>query len=82
MEAFRGSGAVLARLMIILLVEKTSRVRRAGARKANIRLRCIALGTGFYDQSAFTKQFRRRLNAVPTAYRRQYRRPPPRADLT
>jgi PAS domain S-box-containing protein len=34
----------------------------------------IALRTGFYDQSYFTKHFRRQMGATPTAYRRQYRR--------
>jgi PAS domain S-box-containing protein len=37
----------------------------------------IAIGVGFYDQSCFTKQFRRRLGVTPTTYRRRYRRRPP-----
>lgn len=34
----------------------------------------IALRTGFYDQSYFTKHFRRQMGATPTAYRRKYHR--------
>lgn len=34
----------------------------------------IALQTGFYDQSYFTKHFRRQTNLAPTAYRRKYGR--------
>ena len=34
----------------------------------------IALRTGFYDQSYFTKQFQRRQGLTPTAYRKKYRR--------
>jgi PAS domain S-box-containing protein len=34
----------------------------------------IALRVGFYDQSCFTKQFRRQMGATPTAYRRKYHR--------
>jgi PAS domain S-box-containing protein len=34
----------------------------------------IALRVGFYDQSSFTKQFRRQMGATPTAYRRKYHR--------
>jgi PAS domain S-box-containing protein len=34
----------------------------------------IALSTGFYDQSYFTKHFRRQMGVTPTAYRRKYRR--------
>lgn len=34
----------------------------------------IALQTGFYDQSYFTKQFYRRMGETPSAYRRKYRR--------
>ena len=34
----------------------------------------IALRIGFYDQSCFTKQFRRQMGATPTAYRRKYHR--------
>jgi PAS domain S-box-containing protein len=41
----------------------------------------IALRTGFYDQSYFTKHFRRQTSATPTAYRRKYRRAmPPTLD--
>jgi transcriptional regulator GlxA family with amidase domain len=36
----------------------------------------IALQTGFYDQSYFTKHFRRQMGATPTAYRRKYQRKP------
>jgi PAS domain S-box-containing protein len=41
----------------------------------------IALRTGFYDQSYFTKHFRRHKGATPTAYRRKYRRGLPRLQL-
>lgn len=34
----------------------------------------IALRTGFYDQSYFTKHFRRQMGTTPTAYRRVYGR--------
>ena len=34
----------------------------------------IALRVGCYDQSCFTKQFRRQMDMTPTAYRRKYRR--------
>jgi len=34
----------------------------------------IALRVGFYDQSYFTKQFRRQMGTTPTAYRRKYHR--------
>ena len=34
----------------------------------------IALRVGFYDQSCFTKLFRRQMGATPTAYRRKYHR--------
>ena len=34
----------------------------------------IALRTGFYDQSYFTKHFRRQMGMTPTAYRRKYHR--------
>jgi AraC-like DNA-binding protein len=34
----------------------------------------VALQTGFYDQSCFTKHFRRHLRMTPLAYRREYRR--------
>ena len=34
----------------------------------------IAIRTGFYDQSYFTKQFRRQMGATPSAYRREYQR--------
>lgn len=34
----------------------------------------IALRTGFYDQSYFTKHFRRQMGTTPAAYRRKYRR--------
>ena len=34
----------------------------------------IALRTGFYDQSYFTKHFRRQMGMTPTGYRRKYRR--------
>lgn len=34
----------------------------------------IALRTGFYDQSYFTKHFRRQMGATPKEYRRRYRR--------
>jgi AraC-like DNA-binding protein len=33
----------------------------------------IAVGCGFYDQSYFTKQFRRQFAQTPTAYRERYR---------
>lgn len=33
----------------------------------------IAVGCGFYDQSYFTKQFRRQFDQTPTAYRERYR---------
>ncbi|HBO43206.1 MAG TPA: AraC family transcriptional regulator, partial [Planctomycetaceae bacterium] len=33
----------------------------------------IALDTGFYDQSYFSKQFRRRMGISPHAYRQRYR---------
>jgi PAS domain S-box-containing protein len=36
----------------------------------------IALSTGFYDQSYFTKHFRRQMGMTPSAYRRKYRRMP------
>ena len=36
----------------------------------------IALQTGFYDQSYFTKHFRRQLGMTPTTYRRKYHRDP------
>ena len=35
----------------------------------------IGLCTGFYDQSDFTKRFRRQMGMTPTAYRRKYHRP-------
>lgn len=34
----------------------------------------IALRTGFYDQSYFTKHFRRQMGITPTTYRRKYQR--------
>ncbi len=34
----------------------------------------IALRVGCYDQSCFTKQFRRQMGTTPTAYRRKYHR--------
>ncbi len=34
----------------------------------------ISLRVGFYDQSCFTKLFRRQMGATPTAYRRKYHR--------
>ena len=34
----------------------------------------IALSTGFYDHSYFTRHFRRQMGTTPTAYRRKYRR--------
>jgi transcriptional regulator GlxA family with amidase domain len=34
----------------------------------------IALRTGFYDQSYFTKHFRRQMGTTPTGYRRKYHR--------
>jgi PAS domain S-box-containing protein len=34
----------------------------------------IALRTGFYDQSYFTKHFRRQMGMTPTAYRQKYHR--------
>jgi PAS domain S-box-containing protein len=34
----------------------------------------IALRTGFYDQSYFTKHFRRQMGVTPRAYRQKYRR--------
>jgi PAS domain S-box-containing protein len=37
----------------------------------------IALRTGFYDQSYFTKHFRRQMSMTPTAYRRKYQREMP-----
>ena len=36
----------------------------------------IAQATGFYDQSYFTKHFRRRMKLTPTAYRQAYRTAP------
>ena len=33
----------------------------------------IALRTGFYDQSYFTKHFRRQMQTTPSSYRRKYR---------
>jgi PAS domain S-box-containing protein len=36
----------------------------------------IALRTGFYDQSYFTKHFKRQVGITPTAYRRQYQDAP------
>jgi PAS domain S-box-containing protein len=36
----------------------------------------ISLRVGFYDQSCFTKHFRRQMGKTPTAYRREYRRAP------
>jgi AraC-like DNA-binding protein len=33
----------------------------------------IAQQAGFYDQSYFTKQFRKQMGLTPSAYRRQYR---------
>ena len=41
----------------------------------------IALRVGSYDQSCFTKQFRRQTGLTPAAYRRKYQRgqPPPLA---
>ncbi len=41
----------------------------------------IALNTGFYDQSYFTKQFLRQKNMTPSAYRRRHRREPTPAEL-
>src|SRR5690606_33445938 len=35
----------------------------------------IALGTGFYDHSSFTRQFRQQMKQTPHAYRRTHRRP-------
>jgi PAS domain S-box-containing protein len=37
----------------------------------------IALSTGFYDQSYFTKHFRRQMGMTPTSYRRKYHREMP-----
>lgn len=34
----------------------------------------IAIANGFYDQSAFVRQFRARIGATPTEYRRKHRR--------
>lgn len=34
----------------------------------------IALCTGFYDQSYFTKHFQRQMKSTPSSYRRKYRR--------
>jgi PAS domain S-box-containing protein len=39
--------------------------------------RLASLATGFYDQSYFTKYFRRQMGSTPLVYRRQYRRVPP-----
>ena len=36
----------------------------------------IALNTGFYDQSYFTRQFRAQTGMTPTAYRKKYRQTP------
>jgi PAS domain S-box-containing protein len=41
----------------------------------------IALRTGFYDQSYFTKHFRRQMGATPTAYRRAYQRGLPQVPM-
>jgi AraC-like DNA-binding protein len=38
----------------------------------------IAVGCGFYDQSYFTKQFRRQFAQTPTAYRERYKDDTPR----
>jgi PAS domain S-box-containing protein len=42
----------------------------------------IAMRTGFYDQSYFTKHFRRQMGVTPLAYRKKYRREfaPPMTD--
>ena len=37
----------------------------------------IALRTGFYDQSYFTKHFRRQMKTTPSSYRHKYRREAP-----
>ncbi len=37
----------------------------------------ISLGVGFFDQSYFTRQFRRQTGMTPLAYRRKYGRTPP-----
>lgn len=42
-------------------------------RRSDRALAAIAISMGFYDQAAFTRQFRKHMGITPLAYRRQFR---------
>jgi len=44
----------------------------ASLKRSNASMAEVASQNGFYDQSAFTRQFRARLGLTPSAYRLRY----------
>ena len=55
------------------LPDQLARAKPDDLRRSDRALAAIATSTGFYDQAAFTRQFRKHMGITPLAYRRQFR---------